>query len=371
MHCLMGYSDKIEVAAALEEACAGWGQEEPRLVIFFSDRERFADFTGALARLFPQTQILGAASYLSFSPAGVSRAGLQLAALFDLEVAVGRLDELKTYPLKYKQVAEEALASLAPFHPQARNTCCFTLTSAGTNSEELMLDTFKAAFGSQGIPVCGGSASSPELLQGEVSLNGCIYRESTVFALLCVGNDRLHIQQENIFEPWGREFSVTKANVEEHTIYELDGHPVSEVLCKALKVPREQLAGALELHPFGRIAGEQVFISEIKSVNEDGSITTYCRIFNQTPIALLQMVDTKKALAKTLDAIHRDLNRVDFSLMVNCFRRSCLYAERGELDGFARELHASLGPYLGLTSYGEQLDTYQLSLTMLILSFGA
>jgi hypothetical protein len=370
MYGLTGYSGQEDVAAALGEACAAFINKQPKLIVFFTESTRFAAFTRGLAQLFPESQVLGAASYVSFSPAGVSSYGIQVAALFDLEVATGRLDELKTYPLKYKPAVEAALASLAPFQPQPQNTCCFTLTSAGTDSEELMLDTLKAAFGTSGIPVCGGSASSPAILRGEVSLNGVVYQESTVFALLCVGSGRLHIQQENIFEPLGRELTATKVDVEAHTIYELDGHKAAEVLCKLLKVPDEKLGEALALHPFGRIAGDRLFVSEIKSVNPDGSITTYCRIFNQSPIAVLQMIDTKKALQETLSAIHRDLTRVDFSLMVNCFRRSCLYAERGEMESFARQLHSSLGPYLGLTSYGEQLDTYQLSLTMLILSFG-
>ena len=365
-----GYSKNQEVDQAVAEACAHF-PEQPSLVLFFSESGRFPAFTKALRQRFATAQVIGASSYVSFSPAGASEYGLQVAALSGLELATGVLQDISTYPLKYKGAVTAALEKLAPFRLTAANTCCFILNAAGSNGEELVLDTLAEALAGTDILVCGGSASSPELLQGQVSLNGRVLENSTIFTFLHVPEGKIHIQQENIFEPLGKEFTVTRADVVNGIIYELDGHKAAEVLSRALKLPSSELPAAAAMHPVGRVDGDRLFVSEIKSVNPDGSITTYCRIFNQTSLAVLKLSDIAKVQAETLAAVHRELNRVDFSLVVNCYSRTCMYKQMGLLPGFARGLHASLGNYLGLTSYGEQFHTFQCSLTMLIVSLGA
>lgn len=370
MQSWCGYSKNKDINAALAEACEQFINLRPECIVFFADADRFADFTRVLHKAFPEAEILGASAYVSFSPAGACTYGLNVAALKGIRLATGVLQEISTYPLKYKAEVIEALDKLAPASLTAANTCCFILNTAGTDGEELVLDTLTEALQERRIPVCGGSASSPAILQGEVSLNGRICRDSTIFALLHVPEGHIHIQQENIFEPLGKDFTVTRADVENRIIYELDGHKAVDVLSRALKIAPTELPAAAALHPVGRISGNRLFVSEIKSVNEDGSITTYCRTFTQTQLAVLKLADIKKVQAQTLAAIHKNLSHLDFSLMINCYSRTCMYQKSGSIDAFAKALQGSLGNYLGLTSYGEQYAGFQLSLTMMIIAFG-
>ena len=80
MRSWQGYSKNQEVDQAVAEACAHF-PEQPSLVLFFSESGRFPAFTKALRQRFAAAQVIGASSYVSFSPAGASEYGLQVAAL--------------------------------------------------------------------------------------------------------------------------------------------------------------------------------------------------------------------------------------------------------------------------------------------------
>ena len=172
MQSWCGYSKNRDIEEALAEACGQFINLHPQCIIFFADAERFVDFTRALHKAFPGTEILGASAYVSFSPAGACGYGLNVAALEGISLATGFLREISTYPLKYKAEVIKALDKLESVSLTASNTCCFILNTAGTNGEELVLDTLAEVLQERQIPVCGGSASSPVILQGEVSLNG-------------------------------------------------------------------------------------------------------------------------------------------------------------------------------------------------------
>lgn len=205
---------------------------------------------------------------------------------------------------------------------------------------------------------------------GGVSLNGQIYTESSIFILMHTEKGRLHIVQDNMFQPTNRVFTVTNVDVEKRTIYELDGHPVADVLCRSLGVSFSGLERELKLNPLARIVEDNLFITEIASVNPDGSITTYCRTFNQSGIALLKLGDIRTAISGKLTELHEALPVLDFSIMVNCFSRTELFLQRGWMGNFTQLLGDSLGNYIGWSSHGEQRGVYHLNWTLLILSFG-
>ena len=371
MKCHVGYSAMPDIGEALAEACREFSDGRPALILFFSDSPRFTAFSKELHRLFPQTIVMGAATHTSFSCRGACRYGISIAALAeDICVAAGHLDELSRNPMKYKGTVIRALRTLEIKEPGRDNTVCFILNPAGTGCEELALDVFSDVLEGQDIPFLGGSASSEDCERGCVSLNGTVYGDSTVFVFLHLERGHFYIYQENIFEPMNYEFTVTRADVENRRIYELDGYPAAAVLCRALQVPFEALEEALHRHPLGRTPQGKLFITEVEGVNADGSITTYCHVFNQSRIALLSLRDFRQTQEETLDHIHAALPHITCSFLVQCYSRTQLYAHEGWLDIFTQRLHQSLGACAGLTSHGEQLNRFFLNMTLLILSLG-
>lgn len=370
MKYYQGRSVKIDIWEAVLEAAEAFRGEKPDFILFFSDGRRFAAISQAMHELFPHTAVVGCSTHASFSHSGICMRGINLLALQGLQVSAGHIDEISRYPLKYKEAVARAARNLAGLELREDNTCCFLVNPAGTGSEELVLDTLAEGLKGLDIPVFGGSASSEERVSGAVSLNGSVYTDSSVFVLLHISKGHIHVAQDNLFYPTNRSFTVTNVDVENRTIYELDGHPVADVLCRCLEVPFSGLEEALKLNPLARIADDHLFITEIESVNPDGSVTTYCRTFNQSGIALLRLGDVHQTIADKLAGIHQAMPVLDFSIMVNCFSRTELFLQRGWMSDFCRLMGDSLGDYVGWSSHGEQRGVYHLNWTMLILSFG-
>lgn len=216
----------------------------------------------------------------------------------------------------------------------------------------------------------GGSASSEVCARGAVSLNGNVFSSSSVFVFLHMEHDRFQIVQENIFRPMGRTYRVTKANVERRTLYELDGRPAAGVLCEALQVPREELPAALAVHPFGRLLDGRLQINEVERVNDDGSITAYCRFFTDSTVGLTEPRAFQPTIQQTFQALRERMPDPECTIAVNCYSRTQMYLKNGWMEAFTRGMAEHLGSYIGLTSHGEQLGKYQMNLTLLLLSFG-
>lgn len=344
----------------------------PSLVLFFSDDELFPDVARELSRRFPAATVIGASTFASFSPGGLCRHGLNVAALEGgVHVSSGLIREVTRHPgLIYDDVVRDALAAIEPGGVAVGETCCLVMNPSGTASEELVLDVLARALDGTGIPVFGGSASSDVCVRGSVSLDGNVYSNSSVFALVSIEGEAIDICQENVFRPMGGGFRVTGSDVGRRTLHELDGRPAADVLCEALGVEPDGLAAALAEHPLGRVPKGQLFIDEVERIAGDGGIVTYCRILEGSEVVLLEARDFPTTMGDTLERIHAHLDRIDFALAVNCFSRTQMYLRNGWMDEFCERMSGSLGSYVGLTSHGEQLGRYQLNLTLLVLSFG-
>lgn len=245
------------------------------------------------------------------------------------------------------------------------------MNPAGTSSEERVLDAVTASLRNYNIPVVGGSASSEICLSGAVSYNGDVFVNSSIYAMIHLEEGSINIVLENIFQPMGHEHIVTKTDIENRVLYELDNEPACDVLCRDLNVSREGLADALALHPFGRIPKGKLFIDEVEKINEDGGISTYCRILYRSKLVLLEPCNLEKTMADTRKRLRETMGQVDFSIIVNCYSRTQLYLNNGWMDKFTKGMNETLGTYIGFTSHGELLDDFLLNLSLIMISFGS
>jgi hypothetical protein len=370
----MAYQMAFSAAPSLEGAVEEIAERfpaEPKLIFFLCDGQRFEGASEALHRRYPRSEVVGISTFSSFSPAGMSRAGINAAAFSeDFCLATGVIREVTRHPaIFFKDEIVGAAEGLSSEPLKADDTCCLVFNPAGTANEETVLDVLSEALKGTDIPVFGGSASSEICARGAVSLNGKTYVGSSVYVLLHLNKGHFSIIQENIFAPMGPGWTVTQADTRRRTLYALDGRPASQVLCEALDVAPEGLADALAAHPLGRLADGRLLINEVERVNPDGSVTAYCRFFEGSSLSLLKLADFETTMADTFARLHEAVPQPAFSLAVNCYSRTQLYLKRGWMPAFAEKMAASLGPYLGFTSHGEQLGGDQLNLTLLILAF--
>lgn len=220
----MGHSTAEAVKAAVDEACRTF-PDQPGMILFYSDGERFPAFSGELHQRYPRTVVLGASTHSSFSPEGFCLRGINAVAMTgNLRVSPGLIREISRNPsFIYRDVVRGALKDLGggPFRPD--DTGCLVLNPAGTASEEAVLDTLDDALRGTGIPVFGGSASSEVCASGAVSLDGHVYANSSVFVLFHLEDSCFVITKEDIFGSMGPSFKVTQADTRRRTLYALDG----------------------------------------------------------------------------------------------------------------------------------------------------
>jgi hypothetical protein len=367
-----GHSELGDVKEALNAACRDFIDTHPQLIVFFSDGDRFAEMTQELNKMFPDSTIIGASSFISFYEEGYSKRGICIAALEgDIRAAAGLIREISRNTGDIYQ--NEITATLNEFgidDCRSDNTCCFVLNPAGTSCEEFILDTLMNVMRNLNIPVVGGAASSEKFINGAVSLNGNVYYNSTVYTLIHLNKGIINISLENIFRPMGKEYLVTEVDPESRILYSLNGEPAAAVLCRDLGISRDELPAALTRHPFGRVPNKKLFINEIDSVNDDGSISTFCRIQKQSKIVLLEPCELEQTMDQTWARLHEEMPVIDFSIMINCYSRVQMYLNNGWMDRFAQRTGKELDAVIGFTSHGEFLGDFLLNLSMLIVSFG-
>lgn len=371
MRVLTGSSDLVDIKEACGQACESFLHLKPELILFFADSERLELFSRTLATMFPHSTIVGSSVYATFTPQANSARGIKIAAFIDgIKVKSGVIHDIERYPSLHADVIKEATDFIAPTEPGQRRVGCIMFAPAGLAAEEMVLDAFNEVLEPLHIPLFGGSSSAQQDVRGKVALNGKAYEKSAVFFIFELEDTIFYRYQENIFQPSGKRFLVTKADVETRTLYELDGHPAHEVLCRALDVTREELPRALESHPFGRTYGSKLFATVVESIDEDGTITTLSRLYNQTEIELLGLVDMDKEKRKTFEDLHKLLKRMDFSLVLTSDKRVVMLEKAGIFRENKEFLDAGLGSYIGATSHGQYLDDYFINMSLIILAIG-
>lgn len=343
------------------------GKDEPKLVVYYSDVENFVFYTEKLHEKYPNTQIIGSTTYMSLSSKGRGDLGFSvMAVMYGIEVSTGEILEISKCPIKYYNRISDAIANIHDY----KNTVCFEFTTAFCNTEELVLDTLKRQLSPLGIPVIGSSAGAETGANiNFVSLNGKIYYEGCVFALIHNENGRIGIFDENFYKTTIHRFMITDADSDEKRIYELNDDKILNVLSTSLNLPQEYLKEHINDYPLGRIYGHNIYITEPHEILEDGSITFHARIYNYTDVVLLERESTDNTRKCMIEEIQKSGIKPSFSLIVNGFDRVRMLKKENILDKIEKEIKEMLGEYIGICGYGEQLDFEQVNETMIICIF--
>lgn len=342
------------------------GGKNPELIIFTGQKESFGYFAAELKKRYPGATSIGTTSYMDINSDGNGQNCFSALAIFSgVEIAAGILFEINRHPKNYIAHVRNALNSLTTDD----NTCCLEFSTAFSNGEELILDTFEEAFEGTKITVLGSSAGCVKDTETYVALNGDIYINSCVFCLIHNLEGRITYYKENIFKPTKFEFITTDVDCEERIVYCYNDKPAADIIAEETGVPLKELPEYLKLHPMGRLEGDEVYITESSSINKDGSIGYYSRIYNRTHLALLEVDDIEKVWENTAANIRREINKPSFSIVVNCLSRTKLFQSKSLLDKFAESMKSNYGTYIGVCGFGEQLYYTHLNQSMVIAVF--
>jgi hypothetical protein len=154
------------------------------------------------------------------------------------------------------------------------------------------------------------------------------------------------------FEPAGRTFRITKADVDERIVWELDGRPATEVYAEAVGVSPDQLDGSVFMSaPLGLMIDGEPWIRSPQRILDGGGIKFYCQILEGIDVDLMRSTDLVEETRQGLRAAAQELGHVSGGLLFNCILR------RLEMDhkGLHQEFVDAVGqfPVCGFHTYGE------------------
>ena len=339
----------------------------PKIIIFFSDHDDLWYYAKQLKETFPEATSIGASTCINFCTEGYSEKGLSVMAIYNgVECSSGLIFEVSRHPKNYVQHIREALKSLT----STDNTCCLEFTTSGFRCEELVLDTFEEILQGTDIKVAGSTAGSNiDEKTSLVALNGDIYVETCVFIFIHNMQGKIQLYRENLFRPTSHQLRITDVDCEEQRVYEFENKPAAEVLCNILNVEKNELLQVLKKNPIGRIEGNNILISEAKEVMPDDSICYYTRLYNMTRVVLLEIDHFDSVWDETEKHMKKLLPNPSFSIAVHCMSRAKLLKTENRFDDFSKRLTTTLGRYIGISGYGEQMMYNNLNQSLVLICF--
>lgn len=367
--CIVANSILKVKEEAYKEVCGKLKSQgtSPKLIVFFSAQDDIWYYAQCLYKDFPEAISIGTTTYVNFSSEGCSKNGITAMAVYSgIECSTGQLYEVNRHPARYHMHIRNALKQLS----STENTCCLSFTTAFGHGEELVQDTFYQELGDT-IPVIGGSSGGNVMDASKtvVAMNGNLYANTCVFVFIHNLQGKIYLTKENIFKPTDKEYRVTDVDCDDYVVYEYDGIPAKYAMENALGVQYEENPQLFNEHPMGRITNNDIHITELNKINPDGSITYFSRIYNFTKMVVLEKDDFDTVWEKTHKQVKENIENPSFTICINCHSRTIMFEKDGRLKDFVAVLKKNYGKYIGVATFGEQLNFANLNQTMLLAVF--
>ena len=190
-----------------------------------------------------------------------------------------------------------------------------------------------------------------------------------MFVLIRNTSGRIFLHKENIFKPTKMIVTATDVDCEERLVYDFDGAPAAETLAYKLGVTEDKLAEVLIERPLGRIVGDEIYITDIKEIRDDGSIEYFARIYNQTKMAIMEPDVLEAVWKKTAAEVKTSGVRPSMTFAINCYSRILFFERHGAMDAFNTIMKNEYGQYAGMVGFGEQVNYEHFNVTMVLVVF--
>lgn len=362
--------NKEDARLCVREAIGEAGS--PQLIFFFSGEEHFSEYAAIIHELYPDALSIGCSTYCTFDAVTTENDVLDVMVVESgLVCAGGVIERADNFALSSAERVKECLDAVGIME----NTVCVEFTVPYKRAEEFALMALNSVLLRDEIPVVGGTAShisagANEMGTAYVALNGKVYPDGCVFALIHNLEGRILLYRENIYEPIsGRELVVTKANSVTRTIMKFDGEAAAEVYAGELGVPVEDIPQYFFHYPVGRREGEDIFVTAIQDVGSGGSLKHLARVHEGTKVMVMKEGDYRKITLETIEKVKRDVPQASLVLMVNCLARTVLFEQENYMDEYRRQMAEAFSNLIGFSALGEQMGTKHFNHTLLLVVF--
>jgi hypothetical protein len=176
------------------------------------------------------------------------------------------------------------------------------------------------------------------------------------------------------FEEAGRSFTITRADVSQRIVWELDGRPAVEAYAEAVGRSADDLdSSAFMSHPVGLMIDGRPWIRSPQQVVPGGGIKFYCQILEGKTVELMRSTDlvaeTAAALREATAAVGGEASG---AVMFNCILRRLETDAKQAQQPFVDAVAALGAPAAGFHTYGESwLGHMNQTLTAIVFGRGA
>lgn len=345
-------------------------------VIFLADISY--DFEGLsvlLKEKFSQAQVIGCTTAGEIDASGFKNGSIVLTTMQDSSTRVSSvlIEKGSKYPLAYKKDIENALKECGiPLNSPTSHLNAFALTfiNAVYNSEETILSNFYSIIQNDDFPLAGATAGyTGSEAKSFISCNGKVTGDGAVM-LFVKTKCKFTIQQEDMFNPTGKNVYVTKSDTVKRKIYELDGKPALSVYANELGLSEDKTKELSIESAFGRHINGSLHIAAVAAYGNDKSISTYARIVPNSTLEIMHVGDVEKKCDETCASITRVIPKPKFVLLMNCILRTIYFGQKGYSSKIISKYKNAFPTFCGFSCYGEQIGRAHCSETLVVLAIG-
>jgi hypothetical protein len=339
------YSSRTDAAAAARELVSGFGDIDAAAVMFFCspalDGELIArDLAGA----FPAAPVLGCTTAGEFTERGSATGGVAAVAI---PTGVARRAVASLADLRHG-VDEGVSAAISDIQRQLgvslrdadpTRYVGFVLIDGLHGSEERVNEMLGNV--APLMSFVGGSAGDDLRFTKTKVFCGNASSEHGAALLVVDAAVAFTVVKTCSFQPAGRSFVITDADVSQRTVWEFDGRPAAQAYAEAVGCTVDELPEkAFMSHPLGLMIDGKPWIRSPQQVIEGRGVKFYCQILPGMEVDLMDSTDlvgdTRTALRQAVTDLGGEASG---AVMFNCILR------RLELD--AKDLHQPFVQALG------------------------
>jgi len=367
---LQGISNHRQTASATYEVINQLKKQPIDIILFFcSDNYDFKEASFLFYQNFPNTRCVGSVVAGGISKAGFTDQSIVAIGLSSpgLQIEVTVIEEIETIPMIYRERVASSFQKLK-VNLEENNTFGILFVDGLRNAEEKVLSVIQSIFPTQEFPLIGGSAGDNGKFVETLSYNGSVYSNAAILTTIKT-NHPFFLYRENIFIPKSEPLIVTKADIRDRKIYEINHVPAAKYYAKEIGVTVEQLSNYFMSHPFGRLYKNEYWIASPFQINPDLSITTYAQIIPNSEIYIMKPLDPVEVAKKTASIIANEVNKPKAILAFSCVLRNIQFKKEKNGQAVYKALSKSCDLF-GATTYGEQIGRFHLNHTLTLLAIG-
>lgn len=352
-------SQNRDTATAVAELTAQLQDMQPNVIVFFASAAHDGSTVSEhLRTAFPSAQVIGCTTAGEFTERGTHDGGITGLALSKEKVAraaarIASYDKTAVEDAIHRATREIASEiGVTDLRNADPSRYVGIVLFDGLSGQEERVNEILGNIAPMLSFVGGSAGDALEFKSTRVFANGEETSTGAVFLLLDAAVP-FTIGKTCSFEPTSHAFRVTKADVHNRTVYEVDGKPVLDVYAAALGITPDRLTSDVFMsHPVGLVIDGEPWIRSPQRALPDGGLKFYCNIAQGMKIRIMNSTDLVRDAHEAIERAQKDLGApVAGGLAFNCVLR------RLEMD--AKKLHE---PFLesfegmqvgGFHTYGE------------------